>query len=432
MASQPTADRQQQPAKPQQPAKRSQIRRFWLSLWGLSEAPHEQKLLEDYWQTLKTRLIQFQVRRASQDERKQQFLEHLEQVLTPTKRGKEEPNWDDTFAADKLIPQLLEGKEIDLDFMSRQEEAKTEWPRNAKNLIEEYGQRWEKLLADPKSTEEDKRTLLQGLTNEGWWQFAILRQEREYRTNTINFSMRLFLISLVALFLAFWSVDREVLDVQSWLGSWWIVALAGLAGASFSWLTGLRSSIREKDLDALKELSRPTYSILRLCIGVGGALVLYCALRGGFISGAIFPTLDVTQSEERLTKVTQAFRAIVKAETSCGPAEQDKNREALITSAVENFKSQLLIHVKDRKAVLTDGDWIRAAGVQRREGQTGSGANASMLTLCTQMPAARTISSALLPQPGTLALLLFWSFVAGFSEKLVPGILDSADKGVTR
>jgi len=419
VAPQPSADNQQfRQHKPDQGGK---IRRFWLWLWGLSDSPHELKLLEEYWQGLQTWLLQFEARATARNSEKNVYLNRLRELLS-----NEQPDWLRAFAADKLLPQLLDDNEVEINCMSRLEEAKTDWSSKAAKTLQEYNARWQQLLTD-KAAPEMKRAFLQELTVESLWQFALLRQEREYRSATMNFSARMLVFSLVALILAFWSVDRQVLDLQSWLGNWWMVALAGWVGASFSWITSLRATIQEKDLNVLKELSRPIYSISRACIGVAAALALYLALRGGFISGAVFPVLDVTQSEDRLSKVVQAFSATVKSETSCAPVDNEKTRDALIASAAENFRAQLVVHVRTRNtADPSDREWLRAAGVQQSPGQNGTVTGAGVLTFCGDMPNARSISNALLLQQGTLALLLFWSFVAGFSEKLAPSLLDRA------
>lgn len=406
------------------------LRKLWQRLMALpSFQPGEVKLLQQYWRMLEARLRQFECRQAPNDP----IVSRLHETLSGT------PNWDSAFRADLLVPMLLQGKEIDIEFASRMDEAKTEWPKTTTEMQKAYEDRWKAV------GEGDKRALLQALVNESLWQYAVLDQERNYRGKTIFFSAMLFVLSLSFLSLALWGVDNQVVDLHSWSGSWWMVALAGWAGASFSWLTRMRDTVQEKNLNVLKELSRWHYSLSRAFIGVGAAVVLYWALRGGFISGAVFPVLEVTRSEERLTKVTQAFRAIAYTATSCAPEEQEKNRNALLASSVENFRALLLVHERERRQTagdylwartqyldINDGEWLLRAGL--RPAAAGPPPGTVALRICddrTANHAQWTIRNALLTQSGTLALLLFWSFVAGFSEKLVPSILDGASERPT-
>lgn len=412
------------------------LREFWEWLKNAAFEPNSSTLLRQYWRTLQARLSQFEARTSYQND----TLKRLKDLLSGSR------NWDSAYSADLLVPQLLEGHEIDVEFASRMEEAHFEWPKGTADLQKAYSDRWSLC-----NSEVEKRALLQEVVHQGLWQFAILDQERRYRSKAILLSTVLFVWSLGFLFVSFGAVDNQLFDLQSWSGSCWMVALAGWSGASFSWLTRMRDTVREKNLDVLKDISRWHYCFSRAFIGAGASVVLFLALRGGFISGAVFPVLDITQSQERMTKVSQAFRALASTASLCSPGQPEKDRDAVLASSVENFRALVVVFVRERKGSAgkangylsrpdfldyDDRDWLVRAGLRPDEQKPAGNLPGSghSLTLCNEGPFGRdswTIRNALLAQPGTLALLLFWSFVAGFSEKLVPSILDGAGEKVS-
>jgi hypothetical protein len=388
--------------------------------------PGSGTLRRQYWRTLEARLHLFERRQTPENA---PTIDRMKALLS----GR--ADWDNAFAADLLTPQLLAANEIDTEFASRLEEARLEWPARTQPMQKAYADRWSQL-----QNESDKRALLQEFVNQSLWQFAVVDQERAYRSKTILWSAVFFILSLIFLFGAFRALDEQSLDLSSWSGSWWLVALAGWSGASFSWLTRMRDTVRENNMDVLKDLSRWHYGLSRAFIGVGAAV--------GFVSGSVFPVLDPTQSEERVTIVAQAFRALASTASQCSDADAE-NREALLAAATENFRSLLVVHVRERRQSgggppsglwvppdyvdFTDDEWLRRAGLQSAAQPRDTPPPARALILCedpTRADARWTIRNALLAQPGTLALLLFWSFVAGFSEKLVPSILDRAGEKI--
>lgn len=398
----------------------------WLKI-ATNFDPKSTFLLKQYWRTLEARRSQFESNPSLSNN---QILARLQELLSGP------PCWASAYSADLLIPALLQGNELDVEFHARLAEAKPDLPDDMAKLYSSYPNLWTTY-----KTDLEKRALLSEIVRQNLWQFATLDQKRRYRSSATSTCTVIFVSSLIFIFLLFASVDDQRFDLNSWTGSWLIVGLAGWSGASFSWLTKMRDTIHEKDLDVLKDLSRWHYAFSRSFIGMGAAIVLFWALRGGFISGSVFPVLDPIQSQERITKVSAAFRTLA-ANASCNQGTSVKDREMLLASNVENFRTLLQVHVRERKPAqhliqmeyldYSDTDWLLRAGL-RTQGQP-AGQESYGLTICSNggEGSSKTwiIRNALLPQPGTLALLLFWSFLAGFSEKLVPSLLDSSSPKV--
>jgi hypothetical protein len=162
------------------------------------------------------------------------------------------------------------------------------------------------------------------------------------------FAFILFIAPFGALYLSLWrgKPDAEL------LGSWamlplYAAATTGLFGALFSRLLYLQSNWDAMTIGGLKDAREFTSIILRGCVGMIGAVIVFFFLKSGVVSGGLFPDFAGVGVEE--VKIT------------------DKVGTASMTPLHLYYPSK---------------DW---------------------------------------------ALLVVWSFLAGFSERLVPSILQDTE-----
>ncbi len=229
-----------------------------------------------------------------------------------------------------------------------------------------------KLKTDTASVQRARMLLLDALEALHWASqrkfSALPLQIGAIRLATIFVFAAAFLFVAPYLALYLLSLSGKTLDAGAWEWLPLFTALsAGLFGAFFSRLSGLQSNANTLSLDALAEARRPLYLLFRGIVGMSGALFVFFFLQSGLIKGNLFPSFN-----------DLGFSVV---------------------------------------------DWPRS-------GQPNPGNKDG-----AQPPASTATVTGLhwrivLPSE-SLALLIVWSFLAGFSERLVPNILSSTDKTLT-
>jgi hypothetical protein len=160
----------------------------------------------------------------------------------------------------------------------------------------------------------------------------------------------------------------KTFDARAWEWLPLFTALsAGLFGAFFSRLSALQSNANTLSLDALAEAQRPLYLLFRGIVGMSGALFVFFFLQSGLIEGNLFP------------KFKELGFSVVNWPQSVQPNPENKG-----------------------------------------------GAQPQPTT-----PTVVGLPWRIVLPSESLALLIVWSFLAGFSERLVPNILSSTDKTLT-
>jgi hypothetical protein len=166
-------------------------------------------------------------------------------------------------------------------------------------------------------------------------------------------------------------------DISSW--AWlplWSALTAGLFGAMFSRLLFLQSHWSTMSIGSLKAARESSTILLRGCVGMMGAVIVSFFLQAHVIAGGLFPDFQEIGLERRYYPV------------SAGP----DNAKASVAQAQTN----------------------------------------ATMPSNTNDPHAKLLPLLLIYPNQHLALLIVWSFLAGFSERLVPTILKDTESSAEK
>lgn len=211
---------------------------------------------------------------------------------------------------------------------------------------------------------------------------------------------RLFNVVIVSSVIAIVAVIAP-LAARGWLTLGWgfagvfLALAAGLLGAGFSMLTGRSAVFEARRLDELRFATGLPVLILRLGVGVTGAVGLYFLLDAGLIDGALFPNLQHIGFASNTTPPDADLAAALQSATAGISGAKDAVAQA--------------------GAALNGGglDALKSAGTQL-ENAVGRLEDIKARSFGSFVPNA------------DLSKLFVWSFLAGFSEKLVPSLLTKA------
>ena len=142
-------------------------------------------------------------------------------------------------------------------------------------------------------------------------------------------------------------------------------ATSGILGAAFSQLTSIQSRVQHASLDQVRAMSQLGYIVARAMVGAGAGLIMFYLVQSGLLSGAFFPEFIHEASE------------LAKYQESLGVGA-----------------SSLGSHFH---------------GISQK------------------IESALSVGTLARPAQG-LSLLIVWCLLAGFSEKLIPGILNNKAK----
>lgn len=174
--------------------------------------------------------------------------------------------------------------------------------------------------------------------------------------------------------------------LEKWSGLPLYTALtAGLFGAFFSRVIYLQQNWNNLTLGAIMDAKEFTSILLRGCVGMTGAVVVYFFLQSGAMNGALFPKFGEISFEQKLI-----------------PSRPDDGTRA--TSARPSGSAT-----------------VSASNRSTADGEAAA-------TRPSPEPAALPFS--LFYPNAALALLVVWCFIAGFSERLVPSILQSTESTI--
>jgi hypothetical protein len=215
----------------------------------------------------------------------------------------------------------------------------------------------------PTLSSVERRALLSRLVNDLQWRYTVDEVKRGYAKQITLRTGQMFVVSMLV-FAASVLMTLVSPDLLQFDVRLLVPAvLAGCWGASFSMLSSLKDRLDASDLDALKVMRARWVLASRVLIGAGGASVLYFFFVSGMITGPAFPDL---KSE------AQQYDA---GHHRPAPAPQ-------LPGAADAASAPV-----------------------------GSG----------PQPAAKQ------PPLAVFALLVVWCFIAGFSERLIPGLLAKTE-----
>ena len=274
-------------------------------------------------------------------------------------------NWTNAYAIEQLLVHLFDDGTLANELQVRVREA-----RDAlKPALADY---YAAEAAKTPLSADERRAVLSRLINDLQWRYTVDEVKRGYTKEITLKTGQMFVMSLVVF-------AGAVLLTLAWPGLLQFdlrllvpAVLAGCWGASFSMLSSLRDRLDASDLDALKVLRARWVLVSRVLIGAGGACILYFFFVSGLVSGAAFPDLKGAHAVQ-------------------------------IASAQQAVSSPQLAP----SAQLAPGAQVAASPPAAAEPQTPPPTNNQPLE--------------------AFALLVVWCFLAGFSERLIPGLLAKTE-----
>lgn len=213
------------------------------------------------------------------------------------------------------------------------------------------------------------RPLLSRLVTDLQW---VMESKRVIRFNESQMRKKivgLFLCAFVLFFLP--TIFRTTLGVEfDNLRLYYIftAATSGILGAAFSQLTSIQSRVNSASLGQVRAMNQLGYIVARSVVGAGAGLIMFYLLQSGLLSGVFFPEFIHTVED------------------------MAKYQHELVANNIEITKN----------------------------------------TYGVSQTIESTIGIGTLAKPGGgLSLLVVWCLLAGFSEKLIPGILNNKAKQAT-
>lgn len=215
----------------------------------------------------------------------------------------------------------------------------------------------------PTLSPAERRALLSRLVNDLQWRYTVDEVKRGYAKQITLRTGQLFMVSMLVFAAAVLATLARPDLLQFDVRLLIPAVLAGCWGASFSMLSSLKVRLDESNLDALKVMRAGWVLASRVLIGAGGASVLYFFFVSGMVTGPAFPDL----------------------------------------------KSEAQKYAAGRPGLASAPQVPGAAGAASAPIAPGP------QPVATQPPLE------------VFALLVVWCFIAGFSERLIPGLLAKTE-----
>lgn len=198
---------------------------------------------------------------------------------------KNDPTWVQVFEAEQLLIEIIPDATVEVELERRLCEGEA--------LSTNCFSHFRSALAGAKSSEQ-KRKLLAAVVRDLQKIFLKRRVDRFERFDS---GSRLFAISICVLLavigpFAFGGRICGALLSNTLFTFVYAPVAVGSAGALFSRLVAFQNTSEALDYDALKNAYLVRWILLRMAVGVFGAFVVQVAIRGGLITGDLFPKLE--------------------------------------------------------------------------------------------------------------------------------------------
>ncbi|MBL8174454.1 MAG: hypothetical protein JNK48_07285 [Bryobacterales bacterium] len=228
--------------------------------------------------------------------------------------------------------------------------------------------------------------------------YARLRQETFYRAKILVTCLISLILGVVMLLTAICWVTEEPLSRTRNAA---LALCAGWMGGSFTWLLRNRKLVETATLASLREISRWPYTAFRAGFGAVSALILFIILSAGILPNATSRLFDGEATSEETARAVEVLRGILSA--------QDGSQEA----ALARFRNEVRFAHRAGAAVRWDaGDnvWLEHLGLSKKPVESYS------------------IREALRRTSDAFWMMVLLCILAGFSETLVVGVMESTLK----
>ncbi len=328
-----------------------------------------------------------------------------------------EPSWRCAYEIEQLLVVLFDEPRLKAELARRLVEA-------SNNLLPEKYESY-KAECDATTDAEVRRALLNRLIDDLQWRYSI-RDEKRNLSMAARTRTGLLVVSAMVGFFAALIVRRY------WADSDLLVAcVAGIWGASFSMLISLNRRLEESTLDDLKIFRRWGYIVSRCIIGAGAATILFFFLQANLVSGMVLPEFNHGRPayEAARAAVIDSFEHVDMATELYEKMEVPKDAwEAAIENYLAIFdqpESRLMSAITQETKRL-ERELLTDEHVDKR-------VKASWAVFTEELSRRwklLALRSHRYLDAVSLALLIVWSFLAGFSEQFVPNLLRKTEKEV--
>jgi hypothetical protein len=321
-------------------------------------------------------------------------------------------NWLYAYEIEQRLVSLFDAPTVALTLKGRVVEAKGKLSDDAVKLYQESA---------TNTDENAQRSLLARIIDDLQWHYTIEEAKRGLARKLTSATNAIFLGTMG--FFCFILVLRALLRVFNGpsMPDFVLACAAGLWGASFSMLIGLKGRIQSASFDDMKVMVRGVFLLSRACIGLGAGAILYLLLSSSLVAGQVFPdfTREGLQKDQLITDLRAAVQERVGADSTATLSK--------LNAAISDFSSEL-------NNVSATGAGGMAAAVAKPIGKLTKrieeikpGIEADQLAKELFEKLSKAAEEASLLRVRNAALLLVWCFLAGFSETLVPNLLAATE-----
>ncbi|MCJ8312807.1 MAG: hypothetical protein HRU38_03480 [Saccharospirillaceae bacterium] len=257
------------------------------------------------------------------------------------------------------------------------------------------------------------KSMLAKLVCDLQWRAEIVRVKADFSARARLLIALMFLLSFFVFFTPTISnsiFGHELFADNLRLYYLFSAASAGLLGASFSQLTSMRSNISKASIEQIRTMSHFSYVIARSVIGAGAGLIMFYIIQSELINLPIFP--EFISDQRDLLDLLTAQQAEVKEFLTAGGELSDG-----VTKAVHKAQSVL-------SGVAVESLYSSEA---EKTASLIQNSSKNLMATAHSHESELRVGGLLHPSKG-ISLLIIWCIIAGFCEKLIPGILNNAEK----